>query len=335
MPPTPTSRDPRRAVRIRPAWLVAAVALALSDVTRAQLDRNFPPPPPLHSPVEGAIDMHVHSEPDVFGRSLNDIETARLAQRLGMRAIVLKNHVTQTADRAALVALTVPGVEIFGGIVLNRAVGGINPTAVEWMTRMSGARGRVVWLPTFDADHHLRTFKEPGTGLKVAVDGKITAETEAVLRIVARANLVLQTGHVSPDEVLAVARAARELGVKNLVVTHAMAEVPGLGLDQMRELAALGAIMELDFITHLQGPQAHLPWMTHWHRVSIADMAAAIRQVGAESFVLSTDLGQAGNPTFADGYSMLVGGLRKEGISDADLDTMMKRNPARLLGLAP
>lgn len=310
-------------------------AFLFSGVAVAQLDRNFPPPPPLHSPIEGAIDMHVHSEPDVFGRSLNDIETARLAQRQGMRAIVLKNHVTQTADRAALVSLVVPGIEVYGGIVLNRAVGGINPAAVEWMTRMSGARGKVVWLPTFDADHHLKTFKEPGTGLKVAIDGVVTPDTEAVLKIVARANLVLQTGHVSADEVMAVVRAARSLGVERVVVTHAMAEVPGLSIEQMEEAAALGATMELDVITHLQGPQAHLPWMTHWHRVSVADMAAAIKRVGADHFVLSTDLGQAGNPTFADGYAMLVTGLRKEGIADADVDRMMKRNPARLLGLEP
>jgi len=327
-----------RLLRRRIALLGLCCAIAASAPAGralAQLDRNFPPPPPLHSPIEGAIDMHVHSEPDVFGRSLNDFETARLAQRVGMRAIVLKNHVTQTADRAALVALAVPGIEIYGGIVLNRAVGGINPAAVEWMTRMSGARGKVVWLPTFDADHHLRTFGETGTGLKVAVDGKVTAETEAVMKIIARDELVLQTGHVSPDEVMAVIRSARELGVRKIVVTHAMAEVPGLTLAQMEEAARLGAVLELDFITHLQGPQAHLPWMTHWHHVSIADMAAAVKRIGAASFILSTDLGQAGNPTFADGYTLLVNGLKKEGVSAADIDAMMKTNPARLLGLAP
>jgi Family of unknown function (DUF6282) len=109
----------------------------------------------------------VHSDPDVFGRSLNDFEVARLAVRMGMRALVFKNHVTGTADRAALVSQIVPGIEIYGGIVLNNAVGGLNPSAVEWMTRMSGGRGKVVWLPTFDADHHLKTFKEPGEGLTI------------------------------------------------------------------------------------------------------------------------------------------------------------------------
>ena len=101
----------------------------------------------------------------------------------------------------------------------------------------------------------------------------------------------------------------------------------------MQEAANLGAVLELDVITHLQGPQAHLPWMTHWRHVSIKDMANVIRLLGAEHFVLSTDLGQAGNPTFTDGYSMLVAGLKKEGIVQQDIDLMMKRTPARLLGL--
>ena len=312
---------------------LALLAGALAPSVRAQTDRVFPPPAPLHSPLEGAIDMHVHSDPDVFGRSLNDFEVARLALRFGMRAIVLKNHVTQTADRAALVAQAVPGIEIFGGIVLNSAVGGVNPSAVEWMTRMAGRRGRVVWLPTFDADYHLKTFGESGDGLKVVIDGKVTAATEAVLKIIARDNLVLETGHVSPEETIAVIRRARELGVRNIVVTHAMAQVPGLSRAQMQEAANLGAVLELDVITHLQGPQAHLPWMTHWRHVSIKDMANVIRLLGAEHFVLSTDLGQAGNPTFTDGYSMLVAGLKKEGIVQQDIDLMMKRTPARLLGL--
>ena len=297
--------------------------------------RVFPPPPPVKSPIEGAIDFHVHSAPDVFGRSVTDIEAATLAKRMGLRAIVLKNHVTSTADRAAIVREVVPGIEVFGGIVLNMAVGGVNPQAVEWMARMSGRFGKVVWLPTIDADNHLKTFHEPGTGLKVALDGKVTAQTEAVLKIIARENLVLCTGHVAPEEIIIVARRGIELGVRNIVITHAMAEVPGLSVAQMKEIAQLGAYLELDFINELMGPQAHLPWMRHWRRVSIKDMAQAIRDVGAERILIATDLGQTGNPTHPDGFSLLVQGLKQEGITDAQLDLMMRKNPATLLGLQP
>src|SRR5256885_12882895 len=120
-------------------WAAAsagACALAFSIGLFAQT--GFPPPPPRVSPAAGAIDIHVHSDPDAFNRSLDDFEVARIAARKGMRGIVLKNHVAPTADRAALVSRAVPGIEIWGGIALNRAVGGVKPSAVEWFHRMSG-----------------------------------------------------------------------------------------------------------------------------------------------------------------------------------------------------
>lgn len=315
-------------------WIMVILVGLATLPALAQQVRVFPPPPPTQSPIAGAIDFHVHSAPDVFGRNFTDIEVAQSALSRGMRGLVLKNHITSTADRAALVMQVVPGIEVFGGVVLNQALGGINAAAVEWMYRMSGGRGKVVWLPTFDADNHLKTFKEPGEGIKVAVDGKVLPETEAVLKVIARENLVLHTGHVSPEEILAVIKRARELGVNNIAVTHAMADVPGLSMAQMKEAAAMGAVMELVFLNHLMGEHAHLGWLRHWKQVSIHDMANAVKKVGAAHFILSTDLGQTGNPIHPDGYAQLVTGLLKEGIPQADVDMMMKTTPARLLGLS-
>jgi hypothetical protein len=285
------------------------------------------------NPIEGAIDFHVHSAPDAFARNISDIDVAELAARRGMRAIVLKNHITMTADRAALVAQVVPGIEVFGGVVLNKAVGGLNPAAVEVMAKMSGGRGKVVWLPTRDAQHDIATFGKPGEGIRVAQNGQVTPETEAVLQKVKEFDLVLQTGHVSPEETLAVIRKAKEIGIDKIAVTHAMADVPGLSIEQMKQAAADGAYLELDFLNELMGPNAHLEWMHEWSRVSIADMANAIKQVGADHFILATDLGQSGNPIHPDGYEMLVRGLEKEGIPPADIEKMIAENPAGLLGL--
>src|SRR5260221_1576083 len=148
------------------AAFAGASALAFSIGLSAQT--GSPPPPPRGSPAPGAIDIHVHSDPDAFNRSLDDFEVARIAARKGMRGIVLKNHVATTADRAALISRAVPGIEIWGGIALNRAVGGGNPSAVEWFHRMSGGRGKVGWLPTFDADNHHKILKYPGAELNCA-----------------------------------------------------------------------------------------------------------------------------------------------------------------------
>src|SRR5881397_2482944 len=150
------------------------VAFAFT-ATQAFGQAAFPPPPPKVSPVVGVIDMHVHSHPDVFGRNMDDIDVAQLAKSKGMRGILLKNHISETASRAALVMKVVPGIEVFGGIVLNNAVGGINPAAVEWMHRMYGGRGKIVWLPTFESEKHVKTLvSKDAKGIEVAPGGKVT-----------------------------------------------------------------------------------------------------------------------------------------------------------------
>jgi hypothetical protein len=317
-------------------FAAALSALTLASAAAAALAQpvGFPAAPPRVSPAQGTIDFHVHSEPDVFGRSMDDIDVAVLAKRKGMRGLVLKNHVTMTADRAVLVMKTVPGIEVFGGIVLNNSVGGINPVAVEWLHRMSGGRGKVVWLPTFDSDMHVKTLVDPKrSGIVVAPNGVVTPQVEEVLKIIARENLVLATGHIHAEEVVAVVRRARELGVKNILVTHALTNVPGLSLDQAKQVAGMGAYIEYCYLQAMAGPDAQHAWMRHWAKVSLKDVAHVVREIGAKSLVLSTDLGQHANMTHPDGMEDMITGLLKEGVTQADLDLMTKHNPARLLGL--
>jgi hypothetical protein len=312
---------------------LAALGMAGAPALMAQ-PVGFPPAPPRISPAQGTIDFHVHSEPDVFGRSMDDIDVAVLAKRKGVRGLVLKNHVTMTADRAVLVMKVVPGIEVFGGIVLNNSVGGINPAAVEWMHRMSGGRGKVVWLPTFDSDKHIKTLVDPkGSGIVVAPNGVVTPQLEEVLKIIARENLVLATGHVHAAEVIAVVKRARELGVKNILITHALTNVPGLTLEQAKQVAQMGAYIEYCYLQSMTGPDAQHAWMKHWSKVSLKDLARVVQEVGAKSLVLSTDLGQHANMTHPDGMEDMITGLLKEGVSQADIDLMTKKNPARLLGL--
>jgi hypothetical protein len=311
--------------------LLLAFSLA---ATNAFAQAGFPPPPPKVSPAAGVIDMHVHSHPDVFGRNMDDIDVAQLAKARGMRGILLKNHTSETASRAALVMKVVPGIEVFGGIVLNKAVGGINPDAVEWMHRVYGNRGKVVWLPTFEADRHVKVLSKPdATGLVVAPNGKVTPEMEAILKIIARENLLLATGHVHPEEVIAVVRRGRELGVKNMIVTHGLTNVPGLTMAQAKQVADMGAVIEICFLQFLAGPNAPLPFLTHWTQVNAKNVAQAVKEIGAKSLVISSDLGQSGNMTHPDGIESAIAAMKREGISDADIDLMMRRNPARLLGL--
>jgi hypothetical protein len=284
--------------------------------------------------IAGAIDMHVHANPDVFGRNMDDIDVARLAKAKGMRGIVLKNHVSETASRAALIMKVVPDLEVWGGIVLNKAVGGVNPDAVEWMHRMYGERGKVVWLPTFEADKHVKALSKPDArGLVVAPGGRVTPEMEAILKIIARENLVLATGHVHPDEILGVVRRARELGIKNILVNHGFTNVPGLSTAQAKQLIEMGAVIEIAFLHFRAGPSASLPFLTYWSQVSAKNAAQHVKTFGAQNLLISSDVGQSGNMAHPDGLELAITEMKAEGISDADIDLMMRKNPARLLGL--
>jgi hypothetical protein len=310
------------------------VVAGLFVSTQAFSQAAFPPPPPKVSPAAGVIDMHVHSHPDVFGRNMDDIDLAMLAKARGMRGILLKNHVTSTADRAALVMKVVPGIEVFGGIVLNKAVGGINPEAVEWMHRMYGGRGKVVWLPTFESDKHVKTFGKPDAkGLVVAPGGKVTPEMEAILKIVARENLLLATGHVHPEEVIAVVKRGQELGAKNIIVTHGLTNVPGLTMAQAKQVVEMGAVIEVCFLQFQAGPNAPLAFLTHWTQINAKHIAQAVKEFGAKGLVVSSDLGQSANMVHPDGLEVAIAAMKREGISDADIDIMVRKNPARLLGL--
>ncbi len=283
--------------------------------------------------IESAIDFHIHSSPDVIPRRLDDFEVAKLAAKAKMRAVVLKNHYASTAARAVLVNKIVPQIQVFGGIVLNHSVGGMNPDAVEAMHRIGGKYGKVVWLPTVDSEHHLKVFHKSGIGIKVAENGKVLPETEAVLKIIARDNLVLETGHISSAEVMAVVQQAHLLNIKNILITHGMADVPGLSLENMKTAAAMGAFLELAFVNDLMGENAADKGHRNWHHVSIERMASAIKLIGAEHFVLSTDLGRKPDPLPAEGYELFVTKLMGEGISQREINLMMKENPARLLGI--
>jgi len=294
--------------------------------------RVFPPPPPAVSPILGLMDTHVHSAPDVFGRSVDDEEAAILYKERGLEALVLKNHVVSTADRAWLLRKHVAGLNVFGGIVLNSAVGGINPDAVNWMWRMQGGFGRVVWFPTFDADNHVKHFKDAPEGIKVlGAEGKVLPAVREVLKICAEQKLVVHTGHLSPTEALAVIEAGRDAGVQRLVVTHAQFDVVNMSLEQMRQAAAMGAKLELCAMGPLMGPEAHLAWMRNWRRVKVEETAAAVKEIGAQNFVLATDLGQTGNPSPADGLQLFVTDLINAGVSKDDVIKMGREVTGSLL----
>ncbi len=292
---------------------------------------TFVDAPPPRDRVARFVDLHVHTAPDVYGRALDDDEAALSARRAGMGGIVLKNHASETASRAELLARR-HGVEAWGGVVLNRSVGGINPDAVDAVARIEGGRGRVVWLPTVDAGNHRRTLGLGDDGLEAVVDGRPTPELEAVVAVCAARGLALCTGHTGADDALVVAELCARRGVR-CCVTHALFPVVGFTEAHVRAAAELGATIELCAIGTLMGERAHLPWMRAWGLVDAQTCARYVAEFGPERFLVSSDLGQTGNPIPADGLGRFVTALAEQGLARADLDVLGIASPRRLLGL--
>jgi len=275
--------------------------------------------PALSQTLSGAIDIHAHCDPDGTPRSIDAIDLARLAKSRGMRAIVLKNHYEPTASLAYIVRKEVPGIEVFGGISLDLTNGGVNPAAVEWMTKVKGGYGRIVWMPTFDSEHNAAPEHRPFA--RVAKDGQLVPEVVQVIGIIANHNLVLETGHSSPEEALLLIREGKRQAVQNIVVTHAINRLVGMSVPQMQEAAKLGAYLEFVYVKPgSEEAKAHVN---------------AIRAVGPEHCILSSDLGQASNPLHPDGLLAFYQFLMQQGFTEAEIDRMAKVNPAKVLGLAP
>jgi hypothetical protein len=273
--------------------------------------------------LRGAIDIHVHSDPDNVPRSIDGIDAAKLALAKGMRGIVLKNHYDPTAGLAFFARKEAPGLEVFGGIDLNLTVGGMNPVAVEHMTQVAGGWGRLVWMSTFDAENQVRYSRENRPFVSVSRNGELLPETKAVISVIAKHGLVLATGHVSAQEALLLLTEGRRQGVAHMVVTHAMNPPILMDVPQMQEAATRGAFIEF----------AGQSLATADAAARVSRFADAIRKVGPQFCILSSDLGQKGNALPPDGFAAFIVALRAKGFSEQELDRMSKTNPARLLGL--
>jgi hypothetical protein len=288
--------------------------------------------------LKDAIDIHTHLDPDSFGpysaqasRALDVLDMAERAKKAGMRGFVVKQHYDQTAQIAYLATKAVPGVEVFGQLCMNLTVGGLNPAAVYHFSEVKGGRARIVSMPTWDSENNIRKSRTPDRPfVRVSRDGALLPEASAVIAAVATAKvrdsdvpLALSTGHLSAEEALMVIREAKKQGIARIVVTHAIGHPVDMTPAQMKEAAGLGAYIE--FVTgFLIGDRATF---------TVDQYYAAIRDLGPEHVILSSDGGQTGRPMPDEMIAMAAGQLRAKGITAAELHRMMVENPATLLGI--
>jgi hypothetical protein len=278
-------------------------------------------PLPSEPILAGAIDMHVHSAPDVRPRKLDDWGLLARTQLAGMGGVVLKNHYTPTADRASLLRSKFPDLSVMGSIVLNDSVGGLNRAAVDAALKLGA---KVVWMPTVSAAHHIERAAIPGSGIgvRVARGGGLVPEMPEILRLIAASGAVLATGHLSPDETATLVPEARRLGVTRIIVTHPASHLVGMAVDEQVLLARQGAFVEIACVTTHQRPP-----------VRVHELIAHVRAIGPAAVVLTSDLGQPENPYPDEGLRDMIREMRAAGISETELRTMLWRNPRQLLGM--
>lgn len=290
--------------------------------------------------IRGAYDMHIHSEPDVLPRKFNDIVLAEHAVEAGMAGVVLKSHYICTADRASLINQMFPQIRAFGGLVLNNSMGGMNPLAVDVAGRLGN---KVVWFPTVDAENEVknitgenndgkpqpywmtiaRAMREKGIAgdpVRVVVDGKVTHAAIQCMEVIAEYDMILATGHISPDEMLPVVKAAREAKVNRVIITHPEFPATYLDQDQQRALGKYDVMFERCFT---QPYTKKVEWETVYDN---------IRKIGPNSTILSTDLGQSTAPWVEEGLGIFIGNLLDNGFTPSEIETMSHQNAGEILG---
>lgn len=273
--------------------------------------------------LRDAVDIHIHTAPDIFARNVTAESAAMQAKAAGMAGIVVKSHSTDTAARAEL-ARDAVGFPVFSGIALNHPVGGLNHHAVIESARQGG---RIVWMPTIGARHFRQlaggapmlasVIPADEPGLSVLVGDRLTDAALRVLDAVAGAGLTLASGHLSPQETIALFEAARARDIQRLVVTHPHVPFVAMSVAEMKTLAELGAYLEFT---------DHQP---------IAERVAIIREVGVAHCLLSTDGGTVEEPTPVQRLRSSVLGLVAAGFSDGDIRYLTSTVPRYLVGLGP
>jgi hypothetical protein len=284
-----------------------------------------------HTWLDGAIDLHVHCAPSFFARWGDGLDLASSCEQAGMAGVLLKAHEGATVREAAVLDRLSTSLLVLGGVVLNRYVGGINPAAAEAALRLGG---RCIWFPTMDADAHARAFGSTGaypsqrggiespSGIRVLDDeGRLVEAAQEVLALAAEHDALVATGHLDGTEITALLAAARDTGVRRFLVQHPFFQVPGLRVEELEPLVARGAAIELTYLN--VSPM--------WRMSTVAQAAEALSRLGGDAVVVSSDAGQAHNPSPPEALRSFAQALYEHGVVATELNKALRHTPLRLV----
>jgi len=283
----------------------------------------------------GAIDLHCHSGPAAMPRILGHTEAFRMAEEAGFKALLYKDHYYVGMPHCAVLKDIYPDskVELFSGVALNNASGGINPHAVDHSIKLGG---KIVWFPTFAAKNHIEAYASksfpktakpmlPPIPLTVLdANGKLIDEAKQICDLIAEGDNILAGGHLNVPELFALFEEARKRGVKKLMVNHP-SYIVGCSDDDIRGLVELGAYMEHSICMFIPGRAKQ-------HET--ADLIHMMEVAGVDRTILGSDLGLTQAPKPVDGYRMIVSDLLDHQVSKDDIRKITSTNASILLNLA-
>lgn len=270
--------------------------------------------------LNDVIDIHIHSAPDLRIRRLSDIELAKLAKKMNVKAIVIKSHIMPTVARAIIAEEVVKGIKVFGGITLNPHVGGLNPVAVETALKLGG---KFVWLPTSFSENERKQQKKTD-GIKITdKNGNLLPNLITILKLIKEYNAVLATGHISFEEMLLVIKKAKEIGITKIVINHPEWTTIDLDIESQRKLLEYGVYFERCYARNING--------NYYKNIELN--IQAIKILGYENTIIATDGGQIENPIWNEALTEIILELKKNGFTQNQIDVMTKINPAKLLDL--
>ena len=269
--------------------------------------------------LKGVIDLHLHAGPDIRKRRLTYLEAAIQAREAGMKAILIKSHSTITADIASLIQPLVKDILVFGGIALNYPLGGLNPVAVETALKLGAKQ---IWMPTLHAANQYCYDGVKGGITVLNKEGSLKKEVVEILEILSRHDVILSTGHLSQNEIVVLVREAQKKKIQKILITHPDHLAVHLSVGSQKRLARKGVLFDRCFPTEKTSP------------LNIEGMAQRIREVGVASSILTSDFGQPENPFPVEGLKIYIERLKQFGLSDQEIDQMVRINPERLLNLS-
>jgi len=283
--------------------------------------------------LKNICDLHIHSYPSLMERIGDDVEIAKVSRDSGMQAIMFKSHHESTVSRAYHTSKQVPGIKVFGGIVLNRAVGGINPIAVEASLKLGA---KEIWMPTTDSQEHARVYGSTGTwgyqstnlslktmGISIIKDNKLDENILVILKLIKKYNAILGTSHLSEFEILELVKKGKDIGLNKVLITHPFWKPPCLGISSLKKLVKLGAILEF-----CAGTVYPVPGYGN-----IYTYRDTIEEIGAEHIIISSDAGRCGKSLPYETIRIFSQCLNDIGIDEKKLEIMLIKNPEWLLDI--